>query len=129
MDLKQSVRRRITEPHESLDIDHCLPWAAWPCDDIWNLLPTHRAVNQRYKRDRLPSAALLRASEERIKSWWDTGYLHADNPLLRERLMIEAKASLPAFGSSETNLDDLFTAVGFQALRLKNDQQVPVWDG
>jgi len=25
-----------------LDIDHCFPWAAWPCDDLWNLLPTHR---------------------------------------------------------------------------------------
>ena len=31
----------------SLDIDHCFPWAAWPCDDLWNLLPTHRSVNQR----------------------------------------------------------------------------------
>lgn len=27
------------------DIDHCFPWRAWPCDDLWNLLPTHRAVN------------------------------------------------------------------------------------
>jgi predicted MFS family arabinose efflux permease len=27
------------------------------CDDLWNLLPTHRPVNQRYKRDRLGSAA------------------------------------------------------------------------
>jgi SAM-dependent methyltransferase len=23
----------------SLDIDHCFPWAAWPCGDLWNLLP------------------------------------------------------------------------------------------
>lgn len=39
-----------------LDIDHCLPWAAWPCGDLWNLLPAHRRVNQHQKRDRLPSA-------------------------------------------------------------------------
>ena len=23
----------------TLDIDHCLPWSAWPCGDLWNLLP------------------------------------------------------------------------------------------
>jgi hypothetical protein len=23
----------------TLDIDHCLPWTAWPCGDLWNLLP------------------------------------------------------------------------------------------
>ena len=22
-----------------LDIDQCLPWSAWPCGDLWNLLP------------------------------------------------------------------------------------------
>jgi SAM-dependent methyltransferase len=112
----------------SLDIDHCLPWAAWPCDDLWNLLPTHRAVNQHLKRDRLPSASLLRASEERMKSWWKVGYLEAENPLLGERLISEAKASLPALDGSEPSLDDLATAISFQALRLKSDQGVPVWD-
>jgi hypothetical protein len=34
---------------ETLDIDHCFPWAAWPCDDLWNLMPAHRAVNQHQK--------------------------------------------------------------------------------
>jgi hypothetical protein len=28
----------------SLDVDHCFPWAVWPCDDLWNLLPAHREV-------------------------------------------------------------------------------------
>lgn len=40
----------------NLDIDHCLPWSAWPCGDLWNLVPSDREVNQRGKRDRLPSA-------------------------------------------------------------------------
>jgi hypothetical protein len=113
----------------SLDVDHCFPWAAWPCDDLWNLLPTHRDVNQRQKRDRLPSTALLRASEERIKSWWNAGYLGSENPLLGERLFSEARASLPALGGTGISLDDLFIALGFQAIRLKNDQQVPTWEG
>src|ERR1700709_2239665 len=48
----------------TLDIDHCLPWSAWPCGDLWNLLPAHRQVNQHEKRDRLPGGDLLRASAE-----------------------------------------------------------------
>jgi hypothetical protein len=29
----------------SLDVDHCFPWVAWPCGDLWNLLPPSRRVN------------------------------------------------------------------------------------
>ena len=50
----------------SLDIDHGLPWSAWPCSDLWNLLPAHRAVNQHQKRDRLPSDSTLQAARGRM---------------------------------------------------------------
>lgn len=112
----------------SLDVDHCLPWTAWPCDDLWNLLPAHRGVNRRQKRDRLPGDRLLRAARERIQVWWEAGYLKADNPLLPERFRIEARASLPLVDGSEIRLDDVFAGVDLQRLRLKRDQQVPVWE-
>src|SRR3954468_13585430 len=51
---------------QTLDIDHCLPWSAWPCGDLWNLLPASRHANQRLKKDRLPSASALAAARERI---------------------------------------------------------------
>ena len=51
---------------ESLDVDHCFPWAAWPCGDLWNLLPTHRDVNQKQKREKLPSIELLRSAQDRV---------------------------------------------------------------
>lgn len=47
--------KRLTA--ETLDMDHAFPWTAWPCDDLWNLLPAARSVNQRLKRDLLPSAS------------------------------------------------------------------------
>jgi HNH endonuclease len=50
----------------ALDIDHCLPWSAWPCGDLWNLLPASPRVNQHLKRDRLPSAAALAAAREAV---------------------------------------------------------------
>jgi len=42
-----------------LDIDHCLPWAAWPCSDLWNLLPAAPAVNCHVKREKIVTGAAL----------------------------------------------------------------------
>ena len=113
---------------ESLDVDHCLPWAAWPCDDLWNLLPAHRNVNQNQKRDKLPGAELLRSAQDRIQHWWEKGYLNADNQVLPERFMTEAKATLPMIEQNDARLDDVFAALNLQQIRLKHDQQVPVWE-
>jgi SAM-dependent methyltransferase len=111
---------------DTLDIDHCFPWSAWPCDDLWNLMPAHRAVNRR-KRDSLPAAALLQASQDRIQDWWRRGYLTAGNPVLPERFMTEARATLPMTGSNEARLGDVFDAVGIQQMRLRLDQGAPAW--
>ena len=59
----------------SLDVDHCLPWSAWPCGDLWNLVPADRRVNQHGKRDCLPSADALRAATGPIEAWWSAAYL------------------------------------------------------
>jgi hypothetical protein len=111
---------------KTLDIDHMFPWAAWPCSDLWNLLPTHRVVNQRLKRDRLPSASTLFRGEERITGWWEQAYLRRTGTPLPDQFMQEARASLP--GSSTGNSRDVFSAVCLQRIRLRHDQQVPEWD-
>ncbi len=115
----------------TLDIDHCLPWSAWPCSDLWNLLPAHRRVNQHLKRDRLPSDEILRRAREPILAWWDTAYLAPAEPLLPRRFVTEACASLPALQGKPPNVypDDVFAAVTLQRLRLRQDQQVPEWGG
>ncbi len=113
---------------ESLDVDHCFPWAAWPCDDLWNLLPAHRTVNQNQKREKLPGIELLRSAQARIQEWWDQGFLRANNQLLPERFMTEAKATLPMLEHNDVRLDDVFAALSLQQIRLKHDQQIPVWE-
>lgn len=115
----------------TLDIDHCLPWAAWPCGDLWNLLPAHRRVNQHLKRDRLPSAAALQRAEDGVLAWWSTAYLAAGNAALPRRFANEARASLPAMSLAEgaPGLDEVYAAIGLQRLRLHQDQQVPEWAG
>lgn len=116
----------------TLDIDHCLPWSAWPCSDLWNLLPTHWRVNQHHKRDRLPSDGLLRAAAKPIQGWWRHAYLDPDrvNLLLPRRFADEARASLPGLGGTAApDLDEVFAALCMQRLRLRHDQQVSEWAG
>ena len=42
--------------------------------------------------------------------------------------MAEAKATLPVIEHVEFQLDDVFAALNMQQIRLKHDQQVPVWE-
>lgn len=112
---------------DSLDIDHCFPWSAWPCGDLWNLMPSSRTVNQHQKRDLLPNDATLRNAKDRVMEWWDAGYC-AEPAELRDRFRLEATARLPAVGSA-ADLDDVFVALGLQRLRLSTDQQIPEWGG
>ena len=113
---------------DAFDIDHCFPWAAWPCSDLWNLLPADRRVNQHGKRDRLPSEALLAAAAKPICDWWQVAYLVGET--LPGRFMLEAAASLPGLGHSniaDLRPEQLLDAMQLHRLRLRHDQQVPEW--
>ncbi|POR04024.1 hypothetical protein AU468_04205 [Alkalispirochaeta sphaeroplastigenens] len=53
-----------------LEVDHAIPWALWYSNDLWNLLPADRTVNNT-KRDKLPSRPLVEASRRRILGNWE----------------------------------------------------------
>lgn len=90
--------------------------------------PAHRSVNQTQKRDKLPGVEPLRSAQGRIQEWWDDGYLSADNQVIPERFLTEAKATLPMLDQHNARLDDVIAALNLQQIRLKHDQQVPVWE-
>jgi SAM-dependent methyltransferase len=110
---------------DNLDIDHCLPWTAWPCGDLWNLFPARPSVNRNSKRDRLPSAAALYAARDGLKSWWRQAW--EDDDALAERFWREIDAALPVQGGRD--LDDVFAGLEWRRLRLRQDQQVQEWAG
>ena len=117
--------KRLRE--RSLDIDHCFPWSAWPCDDLWNLLPAQRSVNQHRKRELLPDDPTLRGASDRILDWWESAYRRES--VLDERFRLEALARLPTLDRSNCDLADVFDAMSLQRLRLARDQRIPEWDG
>jgi hypothetical protein len=108
-----------------MDIDHCLPWSAWPCGDLWNLLPTTPRVNQHLKRDRLPSASALAGARRNIISWWEKAWF--SDQALKARFDREAAAALPVQVSASP--EDVFAALEWRRLRLRQDQQVQEWAG
>lgn len=109
----------------TLDVDHCLPWSAWPCGDLWNLMPAHRTVNQRDKRDRLPSASALAASRKAIVAWWNAAW--RANAALDARFSREVGAALPVPGGCPSEV--AFEGLAWRRLRLQQDQRLTEWAG
>ena len=108
------------------DIDHCFPFAAWPCNDLWNLLPSAPAVN-RSKGDRLPAAEALERSRSWILEWWDLAYRR--DIVLRSQFEDEAQSALPSavLGPEETvKPEDVFEGLMVQQMVLRRDQQLAV---
>src|SRR5690606_9936070 len=143
---------RLTDVR-SIEIDHCFPYSAWPCDDLWNLLPASRRANGRKSDLPVSDDALWRAGEL-IRNWWSIAYRDPQNPALSHQFGEEARATLPLDTAPEqskpppqglgdveiarswpgevevsTELDGVFAAVRYQRLRLRQDQNLREWDG
>jgi hypothetical protein len=106
---------------DTYDIDHILPWAAWPCGDLWNLVPVDRTVNQAHKRAKLVSAALLDAARERLDAFWTHAYLEAENEMVCQSFYQEADASL---GIQSHTLKELHTGIRHRRTQLRIDQAI-----
>lgn len=113
---------------KNLDVDHCFPWSAWPCDDLWNLMPADRVVNQKQKKDRLPSARIIDEARERIMEWWESAYIAGENPVYQERFLVEAAGTLPVDPETHS-IESIFEAMTIKRIALKTDQGIEEWEG
>ena len=109
--------------NKRLNIDHCMPWAAWPCDALWNLLPTDRQVNQHLKRARLPSAEALDDARDRICTWWENGYVKR----ARDRFFAEARSSLMLDTTVITDADKVFEGLQVRRQMLRTEHRIEEW--
>ena len=110
----------------NVDIDHCFPFSAWPCDDLWNLLASHRYINQKDKREKLPSRNRLQLARERILEWWQAAYVKDSN--LRNQFFTEASSSLRILSDRNQDLESVFDSLTLQQTHLKFNQQIPEWN-
>jgi hypothetical protein len=51
------------------DIDHVLPFSVWFNNDLWNLLPSDKKINNQ-KRDKIPSPKLIKKRADAIIGYW-----------------------------------------------------------
>jgi len=111
-----------------------MPFARWPNNDLWNLLPTDSKINNQ-KSDRLPTENKLKNSRNRIQHWWQEAWLKSEDnnePSAsrinnHQRFFAEANIALPGLNSDNSSVDDLFEALIVQRGRLKEMQQLREW--
>nr|WP_308633612.1 class I SAM-dependent methyltransferase [Massilia sp. YIM B02443] len=110
---------------EDYDIDHCFPFAAWPCGDAWNLMPASKRINSE-KSNRLVTHTALEQASARITEWWEEAFLSAGSDA-RHRFFFEAEQTLP-MPDPAASPADLIDAMKMQRIRLARDQGLRPWE-
>ena len=108
-----------------IDIDHCLPLAAWPCQDLWNLLPSSATVN-RTKGDKLVTPERLEDARERMLEWWDMAYIRGPRQL-ESRFRLEAQLSLAIPEEGGTGLGRVFLGLTMRRMLLAREKILTSW--
>jgi SAM-dependent methyltransferase len=110
---------------DEYDVDHCFPFAAWPCGDAWNLMPASRLVNIQ-KSNRLVTQAALERASDTISSWWDDAFLSQGDGL-RRQFFLEAAQTLPILVAAPDPAD-VIDAMKLHRIRLSKDQGLCPWE-
>ena len=110
---------------DEYDVDHCFPFAAWPCGDAWNLMPASRQVNND-KSNRLVTQAALEKSSEYITNWWGDAFLNNGDDA-RRQFFLEAGQTLPVL-VVQPSPDDVIDAMKMHRIRLAQDQGLRPWE-
>lgn len=110
---------------EEYDVDHCFPFAAWPCGDAWNLMPASKKINND-KSNGLVTQGALEDARERIGSWWSEAFLSAGSEA-SARFFLEAGQSLPLL-TGHAQASDIIDAMKMHRIRLAKDQGLRPWE-
>jgi hypothetical protein len=86
--------KRLVKPQD-YDLDHLLPLAVYPVNELWNLLPVDRTFNQHVKRDKVPDAGRLAAAEPWLAAAYAT-YLQV--PALQRAVREDAALRFAGLG-------------------------------
>jgi hypothetical protein len=99
---------------EPFDIDHLLPLAVYPVNELWNLLPADRAFNQNEKRDRIPSLAKLQRAQPLIALSYGNYERQSE---LRKAVREDASLRFANLGNNKDGGEDFATALAAHTVR------------
>jgi SAM-dependent methyltransferase len=108
---------------DSYHMDHCVPFAHWPSNDLWNLLPSSAKENLN-KGDKVPSQATLTKARKRVLSWWDDAWGDYAN---RDTFMVQSAMALPGLGADVNSFDEVYEAMTVQVRGVKDRLLVREW--
>ncbi|MDQ1813529.1 class I SAM-dependent methyltransferase [Massilia sp. CCM 9210] len=110
---------------DDYDVDHCFPFAAWPCGDAWNLMPASKKINNE-KSNRLVTQGALERASDRITHWWSDAFLSVDSDA-SNRFFLEAGQTLPLL-TDRAQAFDVIDAMKVHRIRLAKDQGLRPWE-
>lgn len=107
------------------EIDHSMPFARWPNNDLWNLLPTDSQINNQ-KSDRLPTEQKLKQSKERIQQWWQVAWLNNETnaAVLNQNLTASAQVN-QANANAPNSKNEIREASAGYAISMNNPMSSP----
>ena len=111
------------DPLRKYEVDHCLPFAYWPNNDLWNLLPASVQENGS-KSDRVPSRPRLSKARAHILDWWQLAW---SDERERQQFFIEAHLSLPNIPRHCRSHEEVFESMQDQILGVRQRLQVGEW--
>ncbi|MDD1792761.1 class I SAM-dependent methyltransferase [Enterovibrio sp. ZSDZ42] len=112
-----------TKLNDKYHVDHCLPFAYWPNNDMWNLFPTTEKENLT-KLNRVPSKQRLESAKTRILDFWQLAWESEHD---QTRFFSEAVLSLPNISTNERDFDAVFDAIQLQVAGVKSRLLVGEW--
>lgn len=112
--------KRILQPSDYA-VDHAFPFARWPNNDLWNLVPATRQINAK-KSDKLPSTAKLNSSRSDIMDWWQLAWGQNST-----EFFTQASLALPHVSKNSNDFEEVFEAFALQRNRIRELQQLAEW--
>lgn len=92
------TQKRLTQS-QHYDLDHLLPLAVYPVNELWNLLPVDREFNQHTKRDKIPNAQRLAAAEPLLAAAYST---YNQSPALQKAVREDAALRFAGLSTDHT---------------------------
>jgi hypothetical protein len=103
------TQRKLAIPGK-YDLDHLIPLAVYPTNELWNLVPADPQFNTNVKGARLPSDRRLERAFDSLIQTYDQ---YAYSPGLDRQLQDDLSARFPNFGTSHSGVSTATAVVGF----------------